>query len=77
MKFSSVMKFQDCCVLRFKAEIYQQNSTDTGSVLVMEWWMGSFAIRKLAPELLRCATKLKVKSVIGYLFFGRKAVLSS
>lgn len=76
MKFSLVMKFQDCCVLRFKAEIYQQNSTDAGSVLVMEWWMGGSANRKLAPELLGCAAKLKVKSVIWYISFGRKTVLS-
>lgn len=60
MNFSSVMKFQDCCVLRFKAEIYQQNSTDAGSVLVMEWWMGDSANRKLALKLLECAANLKV-----------------
>lgn len=51
MKFSSVMKFKDCWVLRFKADIYQQNSTDAGSVLVIEWWMGGSANRLLAPEL--------------------------
>lgn len=51
-------------MLRFKAEIYWQNSTDVGSVLVMEWWMGDSANRKLALELLGCAARLKVKSVI-------------
>lgn len=77
MKFSSVMKFQDRCVLRFKAEIYQQNSTDVSSILAMEWWMGCSANWKLAPELLGCAEKLKIKSVIWYLSFGRKTVPSS
>lgn len=55
-------------MLRFKAEIYQQNSTDAGSVLVMEWWMGGSANRKLALELLGCAAKLKMlsgKSLLG------------
>lgn len=64
-------------MLRFKAEMYKQNSTDAGSVLVMEWWMGDSANRKLALELLGCAARLKVKSVIWYLYFGRKTVLSS
>lgn len=63
-------------MLRFKADIYQQNSKDAGSVLVMEWWMGDSAYRKLALELLGCAARLNVKSVIWYLSFGRKTVLS-
>lgn len=64
-------------MLRFKAEIYQQNNIDTwvgfGDGVVDGW----FCNRKLALELLGCAARLKVKSVIWYFSFGRKTVLSS
>lgn len=52
---------------KFKADIYPQNSTDAGSVLVMEWWMDGFANVKLAPELLECAAMLPVLSGISRL----------
>lgn len=45
--------------------------------LVMEWWMCDSANIKLALELLGCAARIKVKSVIWYISFGRKTVLST
>lgn len=67
LKSSSMTRFLDCCVPKFKADIYPQNSTDAGSALVMEWSMNGFANVKLAQELLGCAAMLPVLSGISLL----------
>jgi hypothetical protein len=60
-------RFLDCYAPNFKADIYPKNSTDAGSVSVMEWLMDGFANVKLAPELLGCVAMLPMLSSISLL----------
>lgn len=75
MKFSSVMKFKDCCVLKIQSRDISAKQYRCWVGLVMEWWVGDSANRKLTPELLGCAARLKLKVLSGISLLGARSYL--